>query len=72
MEEDGTAKNMDRRPYLATECHNLKEAEKWRVQVSFFYQRIVYFYPHHKDQLGGLGCRTHTRYGRTEVIPYLN
>lgn len=23
----------ERRPYLATECTNLKEAEKWRVQI---------------------------------------
>ena len=24
----------EKRPYLATECHNLHEADKWRYQVS--------------------------------------
>lgn len=37
MEEDGTAKKVERRPYLATECHDLKESEKWRLQVGTFH-----------------------------------
>ena len=32
MAEEGLDKNA-RRPYLATECHNLKECEKWRLQI---------------------------------------
>ena len=32
-EEEGTAKVVKRRPYLATECDNLLEAERWRGQV---------------------------------------
>jgi len=31
-EEGGDTKNQ-RRPYLASQCHDLKEAEKWRIQV---------------------------------------
>lgn len=33
MEEEGLVKKADRRPYLATECEDLKEAEKWRIQI---------------------------------------
>lgn len=32
-EEEGTAKKAEKRPYLATECDNLSEAERWRGQV---------------------------------------
>jgi len=32
-EEEGTAKVVKRRPYLATECGDLQEAERWRGQV---------------------------------------
>jgi len=32
-DEDGEAKKPSKRPYLATECDNLAEAEKWRGQV---------------------------------------
>ncbi len=32
MAEEGLDKN-ERRPYLASMCHNLKDAEKWRIQV---------------------------------------
>ena len=31
--EMGTLKAKDRRPYLATECDDLQEAEKWRMQI---------------------------------------
>ena len=31
--EDGLDKKVERRPYLATECDDVKEAEKWRIQV---------------------------------------
>ena len=40
-DEDGEAKKPSKRPYLATECDNLAEAEKWRGQVRFVIQRIV-------------------------------
>ena len=33
MAEEGTDKKPERRPYLATHCDNLKEAEKWRLQI---------------------------------------
>ena len=33
MAEEGLDKKSERRPYLATECNDLKEAEKWRVQI---------------------------------------
>ena len=29
-----------RRPYLASECDNLRAAEKWRVQVSYKYHQF--------------------------------
>jgi hypothetical protein len=32
-EEEGTSKKHVKRPYLATECDNLGEAERWRQQV---------------------------------------
>lgn len=32
MAEEGLATN-ERRPFLASQCNNLKEAEKWRIQV---------------------------------------
>jgi len=32
-EEEGIAKKTEKRPYLATECDNLSEAERWRGQV---------------------------------------
>jgi hypothetical protein len=35
-EEEGTAKKHVKRPYLATECDNLGEAERWRQQVGIF------------------------------------
>jgi len=28
-----TGKDKDRRPYLASECHSISQAEKWRVQI---------------------------------------
>jgi hypothetical protein len=31
--EDGLDKKVERRPYLATECDDVKQAEKWRIQV---------------------------------------
>eukprot|EP00093_Oithona_nana_P008470 08470.XXX_528506_529330_1 [CDS] Oithona nana genome sequencing. len=31
--EDGLDTKNERRPYLATQCNNLKSAEKWRIQV---------------------------------------
>lgn len=31
--EDGLDKKVERRPYLATECDDVKEAEKWRIQI---------------------------------------
>ena len=34
-EEDGEVKKPSKRPYLATECDNLADAEKWRGQVRF-------------------------------------
>ena len=40
-DEDGEAKKPSKRPYLATECDNLAEAEKWRGQVRFVIKRIV-------------------------------
>ena len=33
MAEEGTDKKPERRPYLATHCDNVKEAEKWRLQI---------------------------------------
>eukprot|EP00096_Caligus_rogercresseyi_P000306 TRINITY_DN1071_c0_g1_i1.p1 TRINITY_DN1071_c0_g1~~TRINITY_DN1071_c0_g1_i1.p1 ORF type:complete len:280 (-),score=99.21 TRINITY_DN1071_c0_g1_i1:138-977(-) len=35
LAEEGSdaAKKFDRRPYLASHCHNLKDAERWRIQV---------------------------------------
>merc|ERR1719412_1540476 len=33
MAEEGTDKKSQRRPYLATHCDNVKEAEKWRLQI---------------------------------------
>ena len=33
MEEEGVDTKNQRRPYLASQCHDLKEAEKWRIQV---------------------------------------
>ena len=33
MAEEGTDKKPERRPYLATHCDNLKDAEKWRLQI---------------------------------------
>lgn len=33
MAEEGTDKKAERRPYLATHCDNVKEAEKWRLQI---------------------------------------
>ena len=33
LAEEGLDKKSERRPYLASECHDLKEAEKWRVQI---------------------------------------
>lgn len=32
-EEEGTTKKHVKRPYLATECDNLRDAERWRQQV---------------------------------------
>jgi len=32
-EEEGGGKKIERRPYLASNCNDLKEAEKWRIQV---------------------------------------
>ena len=32
-EEEGTAKKHVKRPYLASECDNVQEAERWRQQV---------------------------------------
>ncbi|PNF29705.1 Pre-mRNA-splicing factor ISY1-like protein [Cryptotermes secundus] len=29
----GTGKERERRPYLASECHDLPKAEKWRMQI---------------------------------------
>jgi len=34
-EEEGTSKKHVKRPYLATECDNLRDAERWRQQVSY-------------------------------------
>ena len=31
--EEGLPSKNDRRPYLATECNNLKDCEKWRLQI---------------------------------------
>ena len=31
--EEGLDKKPERRPYLATQCDNLKDAEKWRLQI---------------------------------------
>ena len=33
MAEEGLDKKPERRPYLATHCDNVKEAEKWRLQI---------------------------------------
>ena len=33
LAEDGLDTKNERRPYLATQCNNLKSAEKWRIQV---------------------------------------
>jgi len=33
MAEEGLDTKNQRRPYLASQCHDLKEAEKWRIQV---------------------------------------
>lgn len=33
LAEEGLDKKNERRPYLASECHVLKEAERWRVQI---------------------------------------
>ena len=33
MEEEGLDTKGQRRPYLASQCHDLKSAEKWRIQV---------------------------------------
>lgn len=33
MAEEGLDKKPERRPYLATQCDNVKEAEKWRLQI---------------------------------------
>lgn len=33
LAEEGLDTKNQRRPYLASECHDLKEAEKWRIQV---------------------------------------
>lgn len=32
-QEGGTQQQRTRRPYLASECEDLREAEKWRKQV---------------------------------------
>ena len=40
-EEDGNSKKHVKRPYLATECDNLRDAERWRQQVgSRFYPQV--------------------------------
>jgi len=33
MEEEGTDKKTQRRPYLASECDNLQDCERWRQQI---------------------------------------
>ncbi|TRY70199.1 hypothetical protein TCAL_01209 [Tigriopus californicus] len=33
MAEEGMPQKTDRRPYLASECSNLKDCEKWRLQI---------------------------------------
>lgn len=33
LAEEGLDTKNERRPYLASQCNNLKEAEKWRIQV---------------------------------------
>ena len=33
LAEDGNDKKAERRPYLATHCDNLKDAERWRLQI---------------------------------------
>jgi len=33
MEEEGTDKKNQRRPYLASECDNLQDCERWRQQI---------------------------------------
>ena len=33
LAEEGLDTKNQRRPYLASECHDLKDAEKWRIQV---------------------------------------
>lgn len=33
LAEEGLDKKSERRPYLATECSNLKDCERWRVQI---------------------------------------
>lgn len=33
LAEEGMDTKNERRPYLASQCNNLKEAEKWRIQV---------------------------------------
>ncbi len=33
LAEEGLDKKNERRPYLASECNNLKDAERWRLQI---------------------------------------
>ena len=33
LAEEGLDKKSQRRPYLASECHDLKDAERWRLQI---------------------------------------
>ncbi len=33
LSEEGISKKDERRPYLASECHNLKDCERWRLQI---------------------------------------